>query len=307
MKLSKQFIERMILQKCSKQEINFIVLVAQWQNEFGTIHNLHYKNIIDILKIVPKTYFHIINNLEKKGIISIEDSDTYGFRHITLLENDFSDKSYNKSYLNINREFFYTNNFFDLKATEKYVLFKILLRSREDGRSVNISETTIAQYARINNKNRRLITSIIHALESFKIKNLNVFKATQHIGKTKDKIFSFILNVNKRRRKDNLHILTENEVRQTHMFKAYCRKNRVPATDKDIKDLIQMDNEYKKYSSVYIETVKELINQYRVKAQREGSIGFICATIRTKMIPIVARMKKYLSSSDLNLNYTYLI
>lgn len=290
MKISFSVLDKLITHKCSSHDINFLIYIAQFQHENGTIYNVHYKDIVDTLNINTKTYFDILNRLESKEIISIKDADKYGYRHITILNNDYTNKNYHEdTYLNINRAFFYTDEFCKMKATTKYVLFKILKRNKDNGNNIPVTDDTIGTYAGINVKNKRLIKEIIKALKEIEVGEQPVFDVFSKKGSRNKVVHHFKLMLEKGRRKSDGSPLWEKECRQAYMFKSFLKKHHIPFKDKDVEDLIQMDNQYAALHEFYMVKVKEILLQYKLEAKVRSTINFVCATVRTIVDPVHER------------------
>lgn len=282
MKISSTIVHNLISHTCSKTEINLIFYIAQFQLQNGFIPNVFYKDVITQLGINPTTFYRTLYKLSCKGIIQYDISNKYGYYNITLLNNDFSNKDYSEGYININRDLFHTENFIQMKASEKYVFLRLMLRNQDNLNEIKLSDESIAQYAQVSSKNKRLITRIITTLRSFTFREhkvLDVF--TDYRSNKTINFFKLLLN--------SKRALSETEIMQRHMFINFCRKNNISYTNADIKDLIQMDNQYKSYNKLYKNVVHEILLQYKeVK----------CSIIRSIVDPIVNRLSLATISSE---------
>ena len=274
MKISSTLIHNLISHTCSKTEINLIFYIAQFQLENGFIPNIFYKEAIKQLHINPTTFYRTLYKLSCKGIIQYDIANKYGYYNITLLNNDFSNKDFSQGYININRDLFFTQDFFKMKASEKYVFLRLMLRNQDNLNEIKLSDESIAQYAQVNSKNKRLITRIINTLKEFTSMGHRVLEVFTHSRATKNINFFRLLITSKRH-------LSETEVMQRHMFVNFCKKYNISYSNADIEDLIQMDNQYKSYNQLYKNIVRDILLQYKeVK----------CSVIRSIVDPAANRL-----------------
>lgn len=277
MKLSKSVIKKIIKYTLSKTDINLLIYFASKQLENGCAYNIYYKDVVDALGIAPKTFYQRMAVLESRNIIKFELSGKYGYYNIVILDNDFTNKDFSDGYVNINRDFFFTEEFLKMRASEKYVLLKVMSRNNDNLNEINASDEKIAEYANIDPKNKSLIKRIVTTLRNFNVAGQKVFDIFTSARK-KNNVHFFKLVLNSKR-----PVSAKEEV-QLHMFTNFCRKNRINYTEKDIKDLVQMDNQYRYYNAIYMSVVKEILLQYgEVKA----------AVIRSMVDPIVNRVSAH--------------
>lgn len=274
MKLKFSILDKLIASKCSKTDINLIFFLASKQIETGHIYNVYYKEVVDTLKITPISFYRRIEQLQEKGLISYKLAGKYGYYNFIILDNNFSDMNFEEGYLNINREFFFDEAFRSMRATEKYVLLKLMKRNQDNFNEINMSDESIAKYANIDVKNKRLITRIIDSLKAISVGNKAVFDVFS-VERRKRNIHFFKLILNERRS------VNEKEVMQRHQFMSFCKKHKIAYTEKDMNDLIQMDNQYARYQKFYKSIVKEILLQY-------GEIK--CAVIRKLTDEVVNRV-----------------
>lgn len=275
MKLKREVIDKMIENKCSKKEIDFILLIAQWQQENGVIYNVHFSNIIKELDIHQKTFYDLLDRLEKKNIITCEKCRV-GYYHIAILDNDFSNGPYKDiTYININRPFLFGEQFRSFKASVKLVILNLILNGLYKNKVIEkkYSKKSLAKYANISHFNNDLINEIIDCIASFIEQNRTVFA----INKVKQSIYSVKLSFTYKRRDYEKGFL------QRHMYIAFLNKWRIPYTPQDIDNLIQMDNQYKDIHSIYSIHLSGLFIQYRRKCKLEKNVSVVCKVIRNIM------------------------
>lgn len=294
MKLKREVINKMIENKCSKKEIDFILLIAQWQQENGVIYNVHFSNVIKELDIHQKTFYDLLDRLEKKNIISYEKCRV-GYYHITILDNDFSDGIYKDiSYININRPFLFGQQFRSFKASVKLVILTIIINGLHKNKVIErkYSKKSLAKYANISHFNQELISEIIECITDLVEQDRVVFA----IAKVKQSVYAIKLVFTYKRREYEKSFL------QRHMYASFLNKWRIPYTLTDINNLVQMDNQYKDIHSVYSIHLSKLFVQYRRKCKLDQNVSVVCKVIRTIMkqkskgrgIQLILHSMKYL-------------
>lgn len=289
MKLKFSILDKLIASKCSKTDINLIFFLASKQIPTGHIYNVYYKEVVDTLEITPISFYRRIEQLQLKGIISYELAGKYGYYNFIINDNDCSDMNFEEGYLNINRDFFFSEGFRSMRASEKYVLLKIMKRNQDNFNEINMSDEKIAEYAQIDVKNKRLISRIMDSLKAITVGNKAIFDVfTVKRRKRNIHFFKLIHNVHRN--------VTEKEVMQRHQFKSFCRKHKIAYTEKDMMDLIQMDNQYSSYQLFYKNIVKEILLQY-------GEVK--CAVIRKLTDKVVNRISLY--ATELSKEYISLV
>lgn len=120
-KIKNTYINKMISSKLSSREIDFILYIALYQNDCGTVESVYYKDVCSSLNISIQSFYNIIERLSNCGLILCEKPNNADIR-ITLLNNDFSRLDYkndSEGYLNVEKNDFASDRFKTLKAGSK--------------------------------------------------------------------------------------------------------------------------------------------------------------------------------------------
>lgn len=117
---------------CSKNEIATLIYLTQIADQKGKIEAFKASMIMQAISCSKRDSFLIINNLQQKGFIQIENRTWTGYMDIRILNNDFSQvKKYDKNvrYLNTNRPYFDRTDFAFYNAFRNLSLYatKLLL------------------------------------------------------------------------------------------------------------------------------------------------------------------------------------
>lgn len=114
-KLKNSYIDRMIDARISKSEVSFILHIAQYQDNYGIVHSVYYKDICAAINISTQKFYDILNTLAKKRLISFEKVNPADFK-VCLINNDFSDKNFKQGYINVAEKDFRRSSFVSMKA-----------------------------------------------------------------------------------------------------------------------------------------------------------------------------------------------
>lgn len=117
-----------IMQRCTGKEIDFILYIAQFQDDKGLVKGINYKDLCNDINIAQSTFFHVISSLEDKEIIKINYLNTdYSFWTITINDNAFTEpSSFKEGYLNINYTILHSKQFQELRKGEKVIVLNLL-------------------------------------------------------------------------------------------------------------------------------------------------------------------------------------
>lgn len=93
----------------SSRCIDTMIYFCQICDQKGYIENFPIKSLVNKTVDSKRGAYFVLDKLEKKGFIKVETICKNGLRNITVLHNDFSDRTKKYRYLNLNRECFNMN------------------------------------------------------------------------------------------------------------------------------------------------------------------------------------------------------
>ncbi len=76
-KLSVIVLEKMIKANVTSKEIDFLLYIARFQNEYGIIQGIYYRDIMDYIHVSHQTFYDCKKSLEEKGIIECVKNSYY--------------------------------------------------------------------------------------------------------------------------------------------------------------------------------------------------------------------------------------
>ena len=125
-KLKNSYIDRMVEAGLSSREVDFILYIANYQDIYGTVFSVYYKDVCQAINISYQKFYDILASLQEKKLITWEKQHRTDIC-VTLVGNDFSDKNFKAGYLKVAATDFMCDSFRELKAGSK-LLFLYLKR-----------------------------------------------------------------------------------------------------------------------------------------------------------------------------------
>lgn len=275
-KLGVTVIENMIRAKITNRELDFILHIARFQNEYGIITGVHYKDVCEAIDLSYQGFYDCKKSLEAKGIISCEKNNYFDW-DITIIGNSFKGKeNYGRGYISLGCDMVRDPDFRHLKVNSK-LLALLLMRDWQIGvkklkrKSFQIlKENFINKYKELFGVTKRMIRSYLGELKGFV--SVYLEEGRKYYITFKEKAVKRSLN------------RSENDELRNHDIKVGYRRNRIKEieqqTQKDIiKILEQHHNMIQKcfdfnLSEIFRKSL-EFANQGRKKWRRKLSAPLI--------------------------------
>lgn len=126
-KIKNSIVDRMIEQKCTANEITFLLYISMFQDLTGRVTGVHYKDVCDATNMSIQGYYDVKESLESKGFVKCEKND-YSDCDITIVGNAYNGEEYNRAgYINTNHNIFFCKEFQELKAGAKLLAMKLMI------------------------------------------------------------------------------------------------------------------------------------------------------------------------------------
>lgn len=136
-KIKNSYIDSMIKQKTTSKEIDFLLYIASFQDEYGMVNSVYYKDVCDSIGCSVQTFYDVLESLRNKGLISYTKLNAADIS-VTFLDNDFSARDYSCGYLKVASKNFQDKKFRDLKAGSK--LLYLYMQRFVKGRHMLVAE-----------------------------------------------------------------------------------------------------------------------------------------------------------------------
>ena len=91
-KIKNSIVDRMIAQKCTANEIDFLLYVSAYHDITGRVTGVHYKDVCDATHMSIQGFYDVKASLEEKGFIVCEKCD-YSDCDITIVGNSLMEKN----------------------------------------------------------------------------------------------------------------------------------------------------------------------------------------------------------------------
>ena len=146
MKIALTNIEK-IIEVCTKKEIDLIIYMGQFQDGYGYVRGIDYKDTIEAINICKSTFYKLLYSLEAKGIIEIENINEHGFWSVKFIDNEFKNSDdYKKGYLNLNYEVLHSEAFKRMTKGEKVIVINLILIKGFAKNKIRITPYKLAEW-----------------------------------------------------------------------------------------------------------------------------------------------------------------
>lgn len=236
-KIDNRIIDNMIDDQLSSKEIDFMLCISRFQNDYGYIPGIHYKAVCQELGISFQAFYDIKKSLQEKGYIKVEKKNKID-HDITILNNVFvTEEDIKKGYLNTNHHMFYDKEFTSLRAGAK-LLGMFLLRQ------CYFSRLNDSEYRKNTKDFYKEFTKRFHVTKRVLRSYLMDLKKFFSIGLV-NKMY-YVRPMTKVFRHPGSK--SENEREQEHQINVICRRNHVKeaSESKKMKDIYTLVRQYKK-------------------------------------------------------------
>lgn len=124
-KLKYSIINRILDENLTGTEIDILLFIARYQNDYGHITGVYYRDIEKYTFRHKTQIYRALHTLEEKGFIKREKNHRYDM-DITILNNDLSDQNFSGGYMSVNKKIFMSGDFFRMKAREKIIALQLI-------------------------------------------------------------------------------------------------------------------------------------------------------------------------------------
>ncbi len=125
-RISNDIIDRMIQAKLTKCEMNLMLFLSFYQDEYGRVYGVHYKEACDATGMSYQEFYNAKKSLVEKQFIYAEKSNRID-HDITIRNNAFLTREDDKrGYINTGHNIFHTKEFYQLKAGSMLLALKLM-------------------------------------------------------------------------------------------------------------------------------------------------------------------------------------
>ena len=257
-KLSIEVVNKMIAQRVTGCEIDFVLYISRFQDDRGVVKGVYYKDVAKETGMSFQQFYNAKQSLQDKGIIRVEKND-YTDHDITILDNSYAglcemeEKVRRKPYINTNHDIFYKKKFRAMKPGAKLMALDLMRRTRmnDTGRFHPYKwgvEKMLENYKTLLGVTKRVIRVYLTQLRQF---------------------FGFVLSgkIYEIVPKDVLYRRpglrrTENEKFSEHTVQMACRRNKVCIEDdRSLHDTADLCGQYSPYAKDRYKNIFKVVEE----------------------------------------------
>lgn len=132
-KISVEVLEKMMKKRLTKREVDFVLYVGRFQNEYGMAHGIYYRDLCKEVGLSFQGFYDCMRALQRKGIIAFEKR-TYFDYDIEILDNSFAEnensfaenENYGRGYVSLHNKMVRSAEFKKLKAPAKLMALYLM-------------------------------------------------------------------------------------------------------------------------------------------------------------------------------------
>lgn len=161
-KLHNTFIDKMIEKKLTSKEIDFVLYIANYQDQSGKVMSVYYKDVCEGIHISVQKFYDILNDLSQKEILTYKKEE-YADVSVVLNGNDFTDKDFSNGYLKVGAIDFQNEKFAKLKAGSK--LLYLYMQRFTNGKHAKVAKF-YEDFSELLGVKKKTIQAYIHELKN---------------------------------------------------------------------------------------------------------------------------------------------
>ena len=237
---------KMIDAKLTSKEIDFILYISRFQDDYGCISGVHYKEVCEAMNMSYQGFYDVKNSLIEKGFIISEKSNRID-HDITILGNEFlSEEDIKGGYVNTNHNIFYNKKFYEMKAGAKLLAMELMKRSYAGQGQVCIGTSVFYEK----------FTKLFHVTKRIMRDYLMSLKQVFSIG-IKNGLYYMRPKAEVYRQPGQKH---ESDNYNEHIITTICRRNLIKNPDaKSVKDASVLLRQYKRIANERNQDIRQSV------------------------------------------------
>lgn len=125
-KISVEVLEKMMKKRLTKREVDFVLYVGRFQNEYGIAHGIYYRDLCKEVGLSFQGFYDCMRALQRKGIVEFQKR-TYFDYDIEILDNSFAgNENYGRGYVSLHNKMVRSAEFKKLKAPAKLMALYLM-------------------------------------------------------------------------------------------------------------------------------------------------------------------------------------
>lgn len=276
-KIGLSVLENMVRKKVTNRELDFILYIARYQNEYGVVTGVHYKDVCDGAGLSYQGFYDCKRSLEDKGIISCEKNNYFDW-DITIEGNSFKGKeNYGRGYVSIHCNMVRDPEFRKCKVGSKLLAlllmrdWKIAVKKSKSSSFQILKENFVSKYTGLFGVSKRMVRQYLGELQSF----ISVYLEEGR---------KYYLTFKKTAVMIDAKAESENNELRSHDITVACRRNRIKEAGTSVHQGICqiLCQQHKKIENSFTYDLTEMVrksleirNQGRKRWKRELSVPLL--------------------------------
>ncbi|MCI7128982.1 MAG: hypothetical protein MSA09_00150 [Lachnospiraceae bacterium] len=174
-KIKNSYIDKMMEAKLTSCEIDFILYIAGYQDDYGRVYSVYYKDICEKIFVSTQKFYDILTSLATKGLISYEKINRADFS-VQLIGNSFADQNFSGGYIKTKAFDFQSAKFRTLKAGSK--LLYLYMQRFTKGKRVD-EKSIYHTFAALLCRSKKSIREYIRELKAEDLLNVSRTRSSQ--------------------------------------------------------------------------------------------------------------------------------
>ena len=246
----------MISKKLTSKEIDFILYIANYQDDSGKVMSVYYKDICEQINISIQKFYDILNSLSEKGIITYKKEE-YADVSVIINDNDFTGKDFKKGYLKVAKTNFQDEKFTSLKAGSK--LLYLYMQRFTAGKHSFVAKF-YSDFCKLLGVKKKTVQAYIHELKAASL---------LFVSLKRNKAYNYEVNVKNStvlHYKNNLPHESEGRLSNLSAFIRRNFRRMLPKSsskaDKAVRDIVNLTDtqrakEYPDFTQRIVDAIKE--------------------------------------------------
>lgn len=222
-------LDKLLRADLSRAEMDFILHISHYQDDYGCVSGIYYRDICNALQISYQTFYDVLHSLQVKEIIAVTKA-YYGDWDVTILDNSFQDGI--TGYVSTGDDLFLDPEFQKCGPQEKLLALEFLkiAKNPSNGGKYKIGkEKLYEKYCKLFSVTKHVFLRYLHRLRKFF--SMIVTEGIYYIRPGKN-----YREKNKGR--------TDAELLREHVKCFVLRRNRATYTEEEGKDAARLLTQY---------------------------------------------------------------
>lgn len=215
----------------------FQYIVSCMNQTTGRTKGVFYRDVMEHTGCCKQSFYNALKGMSEKGVITYTKNSEVDY-DVTITDNYFpGDREREKGYISLSRDVFYSDDYKQLKAHEKYMLLYLMKCTYEGGSQYHKKKTDFLEdFAQLLNVTTRVIKGYLHSMKQFFY--INVRAGILYV-KYRPKVFGKLQQGNPEYRTEEMH-------EYESVIRTECHRNHINYDAAQITDTANLIRQHRK-------------------------------------------------------------